>query len=61
MMEFLNMGGYAFFVWGSYLVVAVCMVGMYLFSRRSLHSAKQIAATRTRTPRNKVRVRASKE
>ena len=34
MAEFFNMGGYAFFVWGSYLVVAVTLIWNYLSPRR---------------------------
>ncbi len=30
------MGGYAAFVWPSYIVTAVVMAGLFIFSRRSL-------------------------
>jgi heme exporter protein D len=36
MLEFLNMGGYAAFVWPSYLLAAVIMAGLWLTSRRAL-------------------------
>ena len=34
MAEFFAMGGYAFFVWGSYLVVAVTLIWSYLSPHR---------------------------
>ena len=35
------MGGYGHFVWPSYAVVAVVMVGLYIFSRRALRAAQR--------------------
>ncbi len=37
--EFLEMGGYGHFIWPSYTVVAIVMVGLLMFSRRELQSA----------------------
>ena len=39
--EFLDMGGYAHFIWPSYAVVAVVMVGLYIISRRELGAAQR--------------------
>jgi heme exporter protein D len=36
MAEFLSMGGYAAFVWPSYLLAAAIMAGLWLASRRAL-------------------------
>ncbi len=32
----INMGGYAAYVWPSYGFAAVCIVGMYVITRRTL-------------------------
>ena len=34
--EFLNMGGYGFYVWGSYLVTLICIAGelVLVFNRK---------------------------
>jgi heme exporter protein CcmD len=37
MTEFLNMGGYAVFIWGSYLIAAVLLVVLYARSVRALN------------------------
>lgn len=34
LMEFLNMGGYAFFVWSSYAITAVLLGGVMIWSIR---------------------------
>ncbi len=28
--EFINMGGYGYFVWGSYFITAIVFVGLYV-------------------------------
>jgi heme exporter protein CcmD len=38
MTEFLNMGGYAVFIWGSYLIAAVLLVVLYARSVRALNA-----------------------
>ena len=38
MTEFLNMGGYAVFIWGSYLIAAVLLVVLYAKSVRALNA-----------------------
>jgi heme exporter protein D len=42
--DFLNMGGYGLYVWGSYSVTLVVMVIEPLLARRRLHNARQAAA-----------------
>ena len=37
--EFFAMGGYAFYVWGSFLVTAVCVAGEMLLLRARRQSA----------------------
>ena len=37
--EFMDMGGYGHFIWPSYAVVAVVMVGLLIISRRELGTA----------------------
>ena len=39
--EFFAMGGYAFYVWGSFLVTAVCVAGEMLLLRARRQSALQ--------------------
>ena len=41
--EFLHMGGYAFFVWSSYALTTVCLVGIVIWS------SIQFRKTRERT------------
>lgn len=41
MADFLDMGGYAVFVWASYAIVALALVGLWLRTRRA---ARQAAA-----------------
>jgi heme exporter protein CcmD len=38
MTEFLNMGGYAVFIWGSYLIAAFLLVVLYARSVRALNA-----------------------
>jgi heme exporter protein D len=42
--EVLAMGGYAVYIWPSFLVAAVVMVGMVVFSLRSLKRAHRTLA-----------------
>jgi len=44
MQEFFNMGGYAAFVWPSYLVTAVVMVGLLIASTGKRKSAEAALA-----------------
>ncbi len=39
--EFLDMGGYAHFIWPSYAVVAVVMLGLLIISQRELRTAQR--------------------
>ena len=41
--DFLAMGGYGFYVWGSYLVTAACIAGEILFLRARRSQALQQA------------------
>jgi heme exporter protein CcmD len=38
MTDFLNMGGYAVFIWGSYLIAVVLLVVLYARSVRALNA-----------------------
>ena len=40
--EFFAMGGYAFYVWGSFLVAAACIAGEVLFLRARRSEALRI-------------------
>jgi heme exporter protein D len=42
--DFLHMGGYGLYVWGSYGVTLVVMLAEPLLARRRLHNARQAAA-----------------
>jgi len=42
--EFFEMGGYAFYVWGAYLVTAVCMAAELVLLRRRRQSVESRAA-----------------
>lgn len=44
MQEFFNMGGYAVFVWPSYLATAVVMVGLLIVSIRKRKSVEAALA-----------------
>ena len=47
--EFFAMGGYAFYVWGSFLVTAACLAGEMLILRARRRSALE----RVRAERNR--------
>ncbi|MFO1415257.1 MAG: heme exporter protein CcmD [Burkholderiales bacterium] len=49
MSEFLAMGGYGFYVWGAYGVVALCVVVELLSLRARRRSAARLAAQTSRT------------
>lgn len=51
--EFLSMGGYAAFVWPSFGVVAVVLVGLWLQSARALKQAEAALAETESTARNR--------
>jgi heme exporter protein D len=52
MTEFLSMGGYAFYVWGSYGVAAIAIAVEILSVRaRRRAAARLAAATRPETPK----------
>ncbi len=38
---FLDMGGYARFIWPSYGIVAVVLAGLFIISRRELRAAQR--------------------
>ena len=44
LVEFLAMGGYAFYVWGSYLVAAVLLAVEVVAVRARLKAARDVAA-----------------
>ncbi|MDB3935193.1 heme exporter protein CcmD [Granulosicoccus sp.] len=39
--EFLHMGGYAFFVWTSYALTAVCLIGVVVWSSVQYRKTRQ--------------------
>jgi heme exporter protein D len=41
--DFFAMGGYGFYVWGSYLVTAACLAGEVLFLRARRREALRLA------------------
>jgi heme exporter protein D len=47
--DFIHMGGYGFYVWGSYLVTAVCIAAelFMLWLRKKSAAANQISENRT--------------
>ncbi len=48
--EFFAMGGYAFYVWGSFLVTAVCIAGELLFLRaRRRQALRRVRAEKVAT------------
>jgi heme exporter protein D len=56
MTEFLNMGGYAAYVWPSYAIAAIVMLGLLLGSLRSLRqSERTLAALEAERPRRRRR------
>jgi heme exporter protein D len=42
--DFLHMGGYGLYVWGSYGATLVVMLAEVLMTRRRLHTARHAAA-----------------
>ena len=47
--EFFAMGGYAFYVWGSFLATAVCVTGEMLFLRaRRAQALRRVHAEKVR-------------
>ena len=40
MQDFLNMGGYAGFVWPSYIIGVGVLVGLYVMTKRSLSASE---------------------
>ena len=47
--DFLAMGGYGFYVWGSYLVTVACIAGEVLFLRaRRKEALRQVRAQEAR-------------
>ena len=49
MSEFFAMGGYGFYVWGAYGVVALCILAELLSLRARRRSAAKLAAMTSRT------------
>ncbi len=45
MTEFLQMGGYAAYVWPSYAIAAIVMLGLLFGSLRSLKRSEQVLRT----------------
>ena len=39
--DFFNMGGYGFYVWGSYLVTFICVFGEILIAKNKARTLKQ--------------------
>ncbi|MEQ8968577.1 MAG: heme exporter protein CcmD [Azospirillaceae bacterium] len=59
MRDFFQMGGYAPFVWGSYAVAALMLVGLGLAAWRRLAAQRRLVAEleRARPPRRRARSR----
>ncbi|ASJ74948.1 heme exporter protein CcmD [Granulosicoccus antarcticus] len=53
MLEFFNMGGYAFYVWTSYACALVLLGGIVLWSARSYRSVRISAIRRAQQHRRK--------
>ena len=51
--EFLAMGGYAFYVWTSYAVASVLLLGIAVWSRNELKRARTQAFNRVRQSRER--------
>ena len=45
LISFLDMGGYAGFIWPAYAVAAAVLVGLWVISRRSLREAERTLDT----------------
>lgn len=39
--DFFDMGGYGFYVWGSYLVTFMCIIGEILIAKRKARTLRQ--------------------
>jgi len=61
MRDFFQMGGYAPFVWGSYALAALVLVGLGLAAWRRLAAQRRLVAEleRARPPRRRARARAA--
>ena len=46
LMEYLDMGGYARYVWPAYIIVIVAIAWNVILARRSLRRAREAAARR---------------
>lgn len=53
--EFFHMGGYAFYIWSSYAVTALVLVGLFVWSRLGLRSAEKREAQLGRRERRRSR------
>lgn len=51
LMEFLSMGGYAFYVWTSYAFTTVILLGIVVWSSRQLKQSKVQAIRRAQQHR----------
>ncbi len=51
-MEFLAMGGYAFYVWSSFAITAVLLLGIVLWSNRQFKNTQAQVLKRARQPRS---------
>jgi heme exporter protein CcmD len=52
LMEYLDMGGYARFVWPSYIIVLVAIASNIVMARRALKRAREAAVRRLAVERN---------
>ncbi|NND91413.1 MAG: heme exporter protein CcmD [Granulosicoccus sp.] len=53
MIEFLSMGGYAFYVWSSYAIATLLLGGIVIWSARRYRSVRNDAINRARRYRRK--------
>lgn len=53
MLEFLKMGGYAFYVWTSYAVALLLLAGVVIWSARQFRSVRNRAIRRAQQHRQK--------
>lgn len=53
LMEFLSMGGYAFFVWSSYGLTTIILLAVVFWSSRQLKQSRTQAFRRALQHRNK--------
>ena len=52
LMEYLDMGGYARYVWPAYIIVIVAIATNILMARRALRRAREAAVRRLAVERN---------